>query len=161
MKYAIRVEEVIGRTVIVEADDLIEAIETVEAAASNGDLLLNGAEDFVERKVEPSDIFKDGIVPPDRDVSYYEHLNCSKKTHMVFASSQSCQIVFDDFIDNTKEYHSFWAEMCPHCVEKYKRVLGNRISDGACGTCSVKGCDFEAEYYVDFDKKEISFHEEN
>ena len=31
-------------------------------------------EDFVGREVKPSDVFKGGIVPEGRDVSYYEHL---------------------------------------------------------------------------------------
>ena len=74
MKFAIRVEEIIGRTIIVEAEDIEEAIEKVEVAANNDDILLDGIEDFVERNVYPSDVFKNGVVPKGRDVSYYEHL---------------------------------------------------------------------------------------
>ena len=81
MKFAIRVEEVIGRTIIVEADDLEEAIEKVEEAANNDEIFLDGIEDFVERIVKPSDNFKDGIVPDGTNVSFYEHLkdNCDNK----------------------------------------------------------------------------------
>jgi hypothetical protein len=74
MKYAIRVEEVIARTIIVEANDLEEAIERVEEACNNDEILLDGIEDFVERNVYPSDNFKNGIVEPGQDVSFYEHL---------------------------------------------------------------------------------------
>jgi hypothetical protein len=74
MKFAIRVEEVIGRTIIVEAEDIEEAIERVEEACNNDEIFLDGIEDFVERNVYPSDNFKNGIVPDGRDVSFYEHL---------------------------------------------------------------------------------------
>ena len=74
MKYAIRVEETIGRTIIVEAENLDDAIEMVENAANNDVILLDGIEDFVGREVKPSDVFEGGIVPDGRDVSYYEHL---------------------------------------------------------------------------------------
>lgn len=74
MKYAIRVEEVIGRTIIVEAEDLEEAIEKVEDACNNDEILLDGMEDFVERNVYPSNNFNNGIVPDGKDVSFYEHL---------------------------------------------------------------------------------------
>lgn len=74
MKFAIRVEEIIGRTVIVEAEDIEEAIERVEEACNNDEIFLDGIEDFVERNVYPSNNFENGIVPEDRDVSFYEHL---------------------------------------------------------------------------------------
>ena len=74
MKFAIRVEEVIGRTIIVEAYDLEEAVEKVEEACNNDDIFLDGIEDFVERNVFPSDNFKNGIVEDCEDVSFYEHL---------------------------------------------------------------------------------------
>lgn len=78
-------------------------------------------------------------------------------SEMVYTSPRGKRIVFDDFQDNTKEYNSYWAEMCPHCHNKYKGILGKRIDVGAMGTCSVKGCQNEANYYVDFDPKEINF----
>ena len=70
-------------------------------------------------------------------------------------------ITFDDFEDNTEEYGSYWVEMCPTCLEKYKSILGSRMDDGgtACATCSVEGCHNEADYYVDFDKNEVTFEE--
>lgn len=68
-------------------------------------------------------------------------------------------IMFDDFVDNTEEYESYYVEMCPHCYNKYNTILDNRADDGraACGICSVRGCDNEADYYVDFDMNEVKF----
>lgn len=73
-KYAIRVEEIIGRTVIVEAESLEKAIEITERAVVNEDILLDGIEDFVDMEVKPSAVFENGIVPEGRDVSFYEHI---------------------------------------------------------------------------------------
>lgn len=80
---------------------------------------------------------------------------------MIYTSKRGKQIVFDDFEDNTEEYDSYWVEMCPHCHNKYKGILGNRADDGgtACGTCSVKGCANDADYYVDFNMNEVAFIE--
>lgn len=71
-------------------------------------------------------------------------------------------IVFDDFVDNTKEYNSYYVGMCPHCYNKYKNILGNRVDEGGSpwGTCYVNGCWNEADYYVDFDMNEVGFDEQ-
>ena len=41
--------------------------------------------------------------------------------------------------------------------QKYKDLLGRKRIDeyAACGTCSVYGCNNEADHYVDFKEKEI------
>lgn len=77
--------------------------------------------------------------------------------NMIYASKRGKQIVFDDWVDNTEEYNSYWVEMCSHCHNKYRGILGKRASDGAMGTCSVKCCENEADYYVDFSKDEVEF----
>jgi hypothetical protein len=74
MKYAIRIEETLGRTVIVEAENLEEATEAVENAVNNDEIFLDGVDDFISRDIKPSDAFDGGIVPEGRDVSYYDHL---------------------------------------------------------------------------------------
>lgn len=78
---------------------------------------------------------------------------------MIYTSKRGRQIVFDDFVANTTEYGSYWVEMCPHCHNKYKGILGQRIDDGgtACGVCCVEGCGNEADYYVDFSVNEVNF----
>lgn len=80
---------------------------------------------------------------------------------MIYETNDGKKIEFDDFQDNTKEYGSFWAELCPSCMEKYKDMISDKVSDGAMGTCSVKGCQNEAEYYIDFKEKEVTFKGSN
>jgi hypothetical protein len=67
------------------------------------------------------------------------------------------KIIFDDYVDNTVEYNSYWVGMCKHCYDKHKGILGNRVDDCGSGLCSVKGCNNEADYYVDFDMNEVEF----
>ena len=71
------------------------------------------------------------------------------------------EVTFDDYVNNTEEYNSYYVEMCPNCYNKYKDILGNRVDDGgaACGICYVKGCENEADYYIDFDMNEVEFGE--
>lgn len=71
--YAIRVEEVLGRTVIVAAESLEEAICKVQIAVDNEKIILD-YEDYAEREIKPSDIFKDGLVENEIDISYYDRL---------------------------------------------------------------------------------------
>lgn len=82
--------------------------------------------------------------------------------NMVFTSKRGKQIVFDDFCkedaykDDGTIIEVAWVEMCPHCHRKYRGILGNRCDDGgtAQGMCSVKGCNNQADYYVDFNWSE-------
>ena len=76
---------------------------------------------------------------------------------MIYTSKRGKRIIFDDFCDESEEYGTFWVEMCPHCHNKYKGILGNRCDDrgSAQGTCSVEGCENEADYYVDFARDEV------
>ena len=75
---------------------------------------------------------------------------------LLFTSPKGKTILFDDFVEeydeDLKKGSPYWAEMCPHCHRKYRGILGNRCDDGgtAQGTCSVKGCNNQANYYVDF-----------
>lgn len=68
-------------------------------------------------------------------------------------------IVFDDFVDEVKEYGAYYVSMCPCCCEKYEHILGDKVDEcsTAWGTCSVKGCSNEADYYIDFDANEVEF----
>lgn len=83
-------------------------------------------------------------------------------TKMIYTSKRGTQIVFDDYVDNTKEFNSYWVEMCPQCYQKYRDIIRNKADDGgtAPGTCSVAGCENEADYYVDFNVNEVSFAKE-
>lgn len=76
--------------------------------------------------------------------------------NMVFTSKRGKQIVFDDFCKD-EEYNNVWVEMCPHCHRKYRGILRGRFdgNGSAQATCSVKGCNNEASYYVDFNLNEV------
>lgn len=91
----------------------------------------------------------------DFEPSMFSDEECG--VNMVYVSPRGKTITFDDYMDNTKEYQSYWVEMCPHCRNKYRGILGKRADSGARGTCSVAGCDNEAEYYADFNEKEVRF----
>lgn len=69
------------------------------------------------------------------------------------------KIVFDDFVDETKENKGYWVDLCPKCQNKYKNILGERISKSGAkeNMCSVRECCEETEYYVDFKKDEVRF----
>lgn len=77
-------------------------------------------------------------------------------TSFMAYEAEGTRIVFDDF---EREGDSCWAELCPACLGKYRKILAGHASDGAAGTCSVKGCQNEADYYLDFKKEEVSFFE--
>ena len=78
------------------------------------------------------------------------------KKNMKFAAHNGVNIVFDDWNDEVEEYGTYWGGMCQECFNKFKNILGDRVSDGS-GCCSVKGCENEADYYVDFLKNEVAF----
>lgn len=73
--YAIRVVETLAKTIIVKkAKSLEDAISKVEEAVDNDRVMLS-YDDFAEREFEASSVFENGIVPEDRDVSYYEMID--------------------------------------------------------------------------------------
>ena len=82
------------------------------------------------------------------------------RRNLVYQSIDGKKIIFDDFVDNTEEYNSYWVGMCTDCYNKYKGILGNRADDCGSGCCSVCGCSNEADYYVDFDMNEVEFVED-
>ena len=69
--YAVRIEEILKRTIIVpEAESIDEAIQKVADAINRNEIILD-ADDFNERNIKPSEYFKDGLVPENEDVSFY------------------------------------------------------------------------------------------
>jgi len=77
------------------------------------------------------------------------------RKNMKFVAHNGVSIVFDDWT-KTEEYGDYWGGMCQECFNKFKNILDDRVSDGS-GCCSVKGCENEADYYVDFLKNEVTF----
>ena len=74
--------------------------------------------------------------------------------NLVYTSKTGKQIVFDDWTKDD-EYNSGWVSMCPSCHRKYRGILGNRCDDCGSGWCSVKGCERQADWYVDFSPSEV------
>jgi hypothetical protein len=64
--------------------------------------------------------------------------------------------VFDDFVVNdddsdiADDMSSFWTQVCKKCNERYN-FPSAYLSEGSAGTCGVKGCDRESDYYYDFE----------
>ena len=74
LKYGISVREILKRTVIVEAENVEEAVQKVEAAVERDEIILD-VDDYDDREIVPSEYWKGGRIPDGEDVSYYWHLN--------------------------------------------------------------------------------------
>lgn len=72
-QFGISVREILKRTVIVEAENLEEAIQMVEAAVEREEIILD-VDDYNEREIVPSEYFEGGKVPEGKDVSFYWHI---------------------------------------------------------------------------------------
>ena len=72
-QYGISVREILKRTVIVEAENLNEAIRKVEEAVEREEIILD-VDDYDEREIIPSEYFEGGKVPEGKDVSFYWHI---------------------------------------------------------------------------------------
>lgn len=72
-QYGISVKEILKRTVIVEAENLEEAIQKVEDAVERDEILLD-YDDYDDREIVPSEYWDGGKVPDGEDVSFYWHI---------------------------------------------------------------------------------------
>ena len=72
-QYGISVREILKRTVIVEAENLEEAIQKVEDAVNREEIILD-VDDYEDRKIVPSEYFEGGKAPEGKDVSFYRHI---------------------------------------------------------------------------------------
>ncbi|MCI8663743.1 MAG: hypothetical protein HFG69_10965 [Hungatella sp.] len=72
-KYGISVIEFLKKTVIVEAEDLDEAISRVEDEVEKGNIILTD-DDYSDREIVPSKYWDGGRVPEGADVGYYWHI---------------------------------------------------------------------------------------
>lgn len=72
-RYGISVREILKRTVIVEAENLEDAMQKVEEAVERDEIILD-YDDYDDRKITPSEYFEGGKVPDGKDVSFYWHL---------------------------------------------------------------------------------------
>ena len=76
-QYGISVREILKRTVIVDAENLEEAIQMVEAAVEREEIILD-VDDYDDREIVPSEYFEGGKVPEGKDVSFYWHFGKDK-----------------------------------------------------------------------------------
>lgn len=74
-RYGISVREILKRTVIVEAENIEEAIKKVEDAIESDEIILD-VDDYDDREIVPSEYFDNGSgkVPEGEDVSFYWYL---------------------------------------------------------------------------------------
>lgn len=74
-RYGINVREILKRTVIVEAENIEEAIKKVEDAIESDEIILD-VDDYDDREIVPSEYFDNGSgkVPEGEDVSLYWYL---------------------------------------------------------------------------------------
>lgn len=72
-QYGISVREILKRTIIVEAENLDEAIQKVEDAVERDEIILD-VDDYDDREIVPSEYFECGKIPEGEDVSFYWHL---------------------------------------------------------------------------------------
>lgn len=72
-RYGISVREILKRTVIVEAENLEEAIKKTWEAVERDEILLD-LDDYDDREIAPSEYFEGGKVPEGKDVSFYWHI---------------------------------------------------------------------------------------
>lgn len=61
MEYAINIKETLSRTIIVEADDLCEALQNVEDAANEGRINLT-CDDSFDRDITPAEWTHEGVI---------------------------------------------------------------------------------------------------
>ena len=76
-RYGIRVIEILKRTVIVEAENIEEAITKVEEVVEREVIILD-VDDYDDREIVPSEYFEGGKVPEGEDVSFYWHIGENK-----------------------------------------------------------------------------------
>lgn len=76
-QFGISVREILKRTIIVDAENLEDAIQKVEDAVERDEIILD-VDDYDEREIVPSEYFEDGKVPEGEDVSFYWHIGENK-----------------------------------------------------------------------------------
>lgn len=79
-KFAIRIEETLARTLIVEAEDFDKATEIIgDAYYGSGDIIL-GAEDYVQGEVMATEIYGTKPIPSEDKFHecFYEYIDNNK-----------------------------------------------------------------------------------
>lgn len=69
-RYGISVRDILKRTVIVEAENLEEAMQKVEDAVEREEIILD-MDDYDDREIVQSEYWNGGEVPEGENVSFY------------------------------------------------------------------------------------------
>lgn len=75
-----------------------------------------------------------------------------------YTSARGKKVIFDDWTESQDidDNDVVWVEMCKSCHRKHRHILKGRFDNNpGVGTCSVKGCENEADYYVDFKPEDV------
>lgn len=68
------------------------------------------------------------------------------------------KIRFDDYVKRYDD-NNCWSQICDKCAKKYKVNERYLDVDGGGGICGVKGCENEADHYIDFPDDKITEEE--
>lgn len=88
MEYAINIKETLSRTIIVEADDLCEALQSVEDAANKGKITLT-CDDSFDRDIAPAEWSDEGVIPDSSSTDYYEHMYKSTSIEYLYGGGSN------------------------------------------------------------------------
>lgn len=88
MEYAINIKETLSRTIIVEADDLCEALQSVEDAANKGKITLT-CDDSFDRDITPAEWSDEGVIPDSSNTDYYEHMYKSTSIEYLYGGGSN------------------------------------------------------------------------
>lgn len=69
-RYGISIKEILKKTIIVEAENLEQAIYKTENAIEKG-IIEFDFDDFDDREIEASKYWDNGKIPEDEDVSFF------------------------------------------------------------------------------------------
>ncbi len=74
-KYGISVREILKRTVIVEAENVEDAVRKAEEAVERDEIILD-VDDFDDREIVPSEYWEGGRIPDGEDINCYWQPDC-------------------------------------------------------------------------------------
>lgn len=122
--YAITIRETISRTVIVEAEDLTEAVQRTEDAVNDGTICLN-CEDCFDRDVGAADWSKDGTIPKDSNVEYYDHLYKSTCIRYLYRGASNYKMPNEVIVPG--RYTDEQIKMIIDCLDNGMYFIPNKV----------------------------------
>lgn len=120
--YGISVREILKRTVIVEAENLEEAIQKVEDAVKQEKIILS-VDDYDDREIVPYEYWEDGEVPVGENIAPYLILGTKKKVRLNFKQlyengntdlTYGGKIIYEKY-DN-EDFYDVLQEKSPHVL---------------------------------------------